>query len=191
MTKEELKKAIFSGVNLDRSRRASIEQFIDETDDLSTDNFMEKYYEWVDSGKNKKAFEQVREEDLDEDDAKIKIGINAIHNNDYTPANNPDSLMRYKIDSVRCNSTGLNGIITADGEEVVPCIFENINIHLDGIIEAEFKGLECTLMTTNREVAESDKDKKNILLYGKTGALVINAPRKNPLSEQLFNLLSK
>lgn len=56
MTKEELKKAIFSGVNLDRYRRVSIEQFIKETDDLTIDNFMEKYHGWVASDNNKKMF---------------------------------------------------------------------------------------------------------------------------------------
>ena len=191
MTKEELKTVILSNVNLDRFRRASMEQFIEETDNLSIDNFMEKYMEWVNSGKNKKVYEQVHNEVLDEYDAKIKTGINAISNNDYTPYNDPDTLKRFKIDRVRCNSTGLMGIITDDGKEVAPCIFESVNIHLDGIIDVEFKGLECNLMFVHREAAESLEDKKEILLYGKTGALIINAPKRNPLSKQLFNLLSK
>ena len=189
MTKEELKNAIFSGVNLDRYRRASMEKFIDETDGLTIDNFMEKYYEWVDSGKNKKVFEQVHNNVMDEYDAKIKTGINAIRNNDYTPRNDSDALQRFKIDTVRCNSTGLVGIITDDGEEVLPCIFQSINIHLDGFIEAEFKGLECKLMTVNREAAESHKDEKGILLYGKSGALSIDVPENNPSSAQLLNIL--
>lgn len=189
MTKEELINAIFSGVNLDRYRKASIEQFIKETDDLTIDNFIKKYHEWIGSGKNKKVFEQEHQEVLDETDTKIKIGINAIRNNDYTSDGNPDSLSRFNMDRVRCNATGLYGLITPDGEEIVPCCFDDINIHLDGVVEAVFKDMKCNLLTVNREAAESFEGKKKVLLYGKTGALIINAPKQNPLSEQLFNLL--
>ena len=191
MTKEEFKEIILSHTNLDTYRRASMERFIDETDDLTIDNFMERYQDWINSGKNKKVFEQVLCELLDEYDAKIKIGINAIPNHDYTPRNDQDTLMRFNLDSVRCNSTGLYGIITAEGEEVVPCIFESIDIHLDGIIDAVFKDLECTLMTVNRAAAESLEDDEKIILYGKNGALHINVFEIAPQYEQLINLIYK
>lgn len=168
-----------------------MEQFINETDDLTIDNFMDKYYAWVDSGKNKKAFEKVHSEVVAEEDAKIKVGINAISHNDYTPSNDPDTLKRFNMDRVRCNSTGLYGIITANGEEIVPCIFEYINIHLDGYIETVFKGVECNLLLTSRETAESHYDKGNVFFYGKRGAFIVKAPKKNPVSIQLLELLSK
>lgn len=140
----------------------------------------------------KKCFEQVRGEVWDEYDAKIKIGINAISNNDYNSNNDSDTLMRFKIDRVRCNSTGLNGIITADGEEVVPCIFDYINIHLDGYVEAVFKGIDYNLMFVSREMAESLRDRKEVIFYSKTGAVIVKAPSKNPLLyAQLLSLLSK
>ena len=191
MTKEELKTAIFSGVNLDTYRRASMEKFIDRTEDLTIENFMEKYQDWINSGKNKEVFEQVHNERLDEYDAKIKIGINAITHHDYTPRNDQDTLLRFNLDRVRCNSTGLYGIITAEGDEVVPCIFESIEIHLDGVIDAVFKDLIFTLMTVNRAAAESLEDDEKILLYGKNEALRINVSKRSPLYKQLINLLSK
>lgn len=190
MTQKELKDIILTHVNLDPYRRALYEKFFEEVDDITVENFEKKYSEWVENCDGEKIFEQVRQEESDREDALIAIGMASIRNKDYTARNDPDAMSRFGLDDVRCNKTGLYGIITNEGEEVLPCIFESVNIHLDGYIEASFKGVQFDFWTVYREKGEKYEDCHDIIYYGKYGAIRLSIHRQaDDIAQELAKLL--
>lgn len=101
----------------------------------------------------------------------IKIGLSAIRNKDYTPRNDAETKRRFGIDAVWCNKTNLMGIITTKGEEVLPCVFDSVCIHLDFCIEAVFKGAQFDFCGIHRERGKKSSTFHNIVYYGETGAI--------------------
>lgn len=172
MTKEKFKDVLFTHVNLDPYRKATYEKFFEEEDDITAKNFEQKYCEWkeANSEKIKKIYEKVRKEELGRKDALIEIGKAAIQNKDYTARNE----IRFGLAVVRCNKTGLRGIVTTEGEEVLPCIFDSINIHIDGYIETFFKGVKFNFGIVYREKGDKYDGRHGIIYYGKSGAIRLN-----------------
>lgn len=121
----------------------------------------------------------------------IKIGLSAIRNRDYTPRNDAETKRRFGIDAVWCNKTHLMGIITTNGEEVLPCIFASVCIHLDFYIEAIFKGAQFDFLGIHREKGERSSLFDNIIYYGETGAIKCKPPKDGEMPKDIVHELEK
>jgi len=70
---------------------------------------------------------------------RIDIGLTSISIGDYQLFKQ-NEYPRLGCLRVVDNETRLRGLISEDGEEILPCIFDDVDVKLDGIIEVHFKG---------------------------------------------------
>lgn len=83
------------------------------------------------------------------------------------------------------------GIITTNGEEVLPCIFASVCIHLDFYIEAIFKGAQFDFLGIHREKGERSSLFDNIIYYGETGAIKCKPPKDGEMPKDIVHELEK
>lgn len=193
MTQEELKSIILKNVNLDACGKAEIERFFSEREGITTDNCMEKLLMWRRFQPVGTVFSSRAEEvilDLIKDPL-IKNGLTAISRGDYSVLEDTRRLGTYVVKN---NETGFYGLITESEEEILPCIFDSINVSLDWFLDLVFKGRKFEGgIRFNRNLP---RYKKYHFWYGNEGGYYINAfdveegsPRWRCL-QQLVDLLN-
>ena len=77
---------------------------------------------------------------LDKEDAKLVMGLTSIERGDFHLAR-PDLPGRFGARVVIDNEMNLRGLISNDNEEILPCIFDDVNVTLSAYIEVHFKGV--------------------------------------------------
>lgn len=138
MNKEELKNVILENVNLSPDRKAELELFFAERNDITVENCLRLYNEWCESENGKIANAIVDQFVLAAKDAQIQQSLNSIAYHNYSKITNRN-LWCGDFYIARDNSTSLYGVISVDGGEVIPCICDNMSIHLNGFIDISFK----------------------------------------------------
>ena len=139
MKKEELKSIILENRNLDLFEKIMIERFFSLYDDITVENFNQRYIEWCNSFDGEVAAAKTKQVLSEEKDRKIEIGLTTIERGDYHffRPNWPNVVGEYVVID---NNTGLWGLLSKTNEEILPCIFDDIYVKLDWLIIAHFKG---------------------------------------------------
>ncbi len=192
MTQEELKSIILNNVNLDASGKAEIERFFSECEGITAENCREKLWAWrmrepvgtVFSSRTEVAMRDLK-------DPLIKKGLTAIQRGDYVVYKNTHRLGTYVVEN---EDTKYLGLITESNEEILPCIFDSINVSLDWFLDLVFKGQKYEgSIRFNRDLP---RYKTYGFWYGNEGGYFIDAldvkegsPRWRCL-QQLIDLLN-
>lgn len=166
MNKEELKNVILGNVNLSPSRKAELELFFSERDDISVENCMLLFNEWNESKNGETANALVDQFVLAAKEAQIQHSLYSISYHDYTKIGFEYNLWCGVFYIVRDKSTSLYGLISADGGEVIPCICDTMSVSSDGFIDISFKQRKYSFM-----LLSSARNRRNVInfSYGKDG----------------------
>ena len=191
MTQEELKSIILNNVNLDESGKAEIERFFSESEGITKENFTERIWAWRKSENGKQALFEIEEELLARKDSLIKKGLTAISRGDYVLYENTYCHGTY---AVKNKATGYFGLITESGEEILPCIFDDLNVSLTWFLDLVFKGQKFEGgLRINRELPHIGSYS---FWYGNEGGYYIDDPDAKEGSprwrclQQLIDLLN-
>lgn len=193
MTQEELKSIILNNVNMDANGTEEIERFFSECKGITAENCLEKLWRWRMLEPVGTVFSSSTEEAMrDLKDPLIKNGVTAIQRDDYSVFENTRRLGTYVVKS---NETGFFGLITESKEEILPCIFDSVNVSLDWFLDLVFKGQKFEGgLRFNRDLPQY---KKYGFWYGNEGGYYIDAidveegsPRWRCL-QQLIDLLNE
>lgn len=203
MNKEELKSEILENLNLDPFRKAMIERFFSQKDVITEADFNQLYIEWCNSDDGKKAAAEIQKS-LDKDkDYLIQIGLSSIKRKDYHLVNKfleP----RFGALIVVDNSTRLRGLLSENEEEILPCIFDHVDVKLDGLIEVYFKEKKYKFIILSQDYIPNDDfddyvfngtiwyyllDKKTIKNYKNTGR-EYSYVELDETTDQLISLLN-
>ena len=69
----------------------------------------------------------------------FQIGLTSIERGDYYKVN-PEMSGKLGAHVVVDNGTKLRGLVSDKGEEIMPCIFDKVNVTLSAFVETTFKG---------------------------------------------------
>ena len=75
---------------------------------------------------------------MNNSDNAIQIGLTSIERGNFYKVR-PDLEGRFGAHVVRDNDSKLYGLVTDDGEEIMPCIFDDLSVSLSAYIETHFK----------------------------------------------------
>ena len=139
MDKKELLEIMLANSNLDSYHAKELERFFAERDDITAENFTRLFIEWCNSDDGKKAAAEIIQGLSKEQDAEIAIGLSSIWRKDYKRVR-PDLPARFGAYAVIDNNTRLWGLLSEDNEEILPCIFDDVDVKLSGFFETHFKG---------------------------------------------------
>ena len=137
MTKEELKRVLLTHLNLDNYERAEIDRFFEVQDGITVENFTQLFNEWRESDDGKKTDNEILQIKSIVHDVKIQKGLTSISRGNYHKVR-PDLKGRFGANVVVDNATKLRGLVSDDNEEILPCIFDNVNVTLSAFIETTF-----------------------------------------------------
>lgn len=164
----------------------------EEIEDFAALN--KRYEEWSESKEGKKSNSVILQILSDETDAKIQIGLDSIAKGNYSKTDSRPYLGTY---TVQDNETKLWGLITEEGEEILPCIFERIHRHAAGPLEANFKN-ECFEVSICPESMRIDiesepiNDDLEFFIYGRNGIyMLIDGNSSDDIAQELKQLLKK
>lgn len=76
---------------------------------------------------------------MNNSDNAIQIGLTSIERGNFDKVR-PDLEGCFGAHVVRDNDSKLCGLVTDNGEEIMPCIFDDVSVKLDAFIETRFKG---------------------------------------------------
>ena len=192
MTQEELKSIILKNVNLDVSGKAEIERFFSECEGITAENCRQKLWAWRMREPVGTVFSSSTEEAMrDLKDPLIKKGLTAIQRGEYVVYENTHKLGTYVVEN---EDTNYLGLITESNEEILPCIFDSVNVSLDWFLDLVFKGQKFEGgLRFNRNLPQY---KKYCFWYGNEGGYYIDAlgveegsPRWRRM-QQLIDLLN-
>lgn len=190
MTQEELKKLLTMSVNLNPAALAELEMFFAEHNNVNEKNYKSLLNEWRESEKGKNANAMIVQVLNAEKDSKIQLGLTTIENGNFSYVNkiHGNYLGTYVVYD---NITRLRGLITENGEEVLPCIFDSVSVKLDGFIEVRFKGADYELMFS----ACDYEPKEGRFCYGGNSAYILTnymyKRNPSPTLQQLVDMLKK
>jgi hypothetical protein len=193
MTQEELKSIILNNVNMDANGKAEIERFFSECEGITAENCREKLWRWRMLEPVGTIFYSSTEAAIrDLKDPMIKKGLTAIQRGDYVVYENTHRLRTYVVEN---EDTKYLGLITESKEEILPCIFDSVNVSLDWFLDLVFKGQKFEGgLRFNRDLPQY---KKYGFWYGNEGGYYIDAigvkegsPRWRCL-QQLIDLLNE
>ena len=195
MTQEELKTLLLTHVNLNEFSAAEIERFFSECAGITVENFQEKFLDWQNSKSCKAASIQIEKELSFKRDTNILRGLAAIQRKDYFVLDNTRRQGTYVVKNAE---TGLFGLITEQGEEILPCIVNCVSVKLDNCIEVGFKGIYMNptheISFCDKELALSlahdDYDDRYGFTYGDNGGLILFVDQMDEATKQLIDLLS-
>ena len=75
---------------------------------------------------------------MNNSDNAIQIGLTSIERGNFYKVR-PDLEGSFGAHVVRDNDSKLYGLVTDDGEEIMPCIFDDLSVSLSAFIETHFK----------------------------------------------------
>lgn len=174
MNKEELKNVILENVNLSPDRKAELELFFSENDDITIENCLRLFNEWRESKNGKTSNAIVDQFVLAAKDAQIQLSLNSISFHNYSKIGYEYNLWCGDFNIVRDNSTSLYGLISAGGGEVIPCICDSMSVHLDGFIDISFK-----LRAYSLSLLSSARYDEINFSYGEDGIFCIEPNKTN------------
>lgn len=188
MTQEELKNFLAMRVNLNPAALAEIEMFFAECSSVDEKNYMSLLNEWRESENGKKVNAMIAQVLNAEKDFKIQYGLSTIEKGNFSYVNKSRG-MYFGTYVVYDNITRFRGLITEDGEEVLPCIFDSVSVKLDGAIEVRFKGADYKFMFS----ASDYEPKEGRFCYGENSAYSLSDYKSkhnpDPTLLQLVDLL--
>ena len=100
----------------------------------------------------------------DEKEAKLIEGLTSIERGNIHRFR-PDSKGCFGTHIVIDNETNLWGLISNDNEEVLPCIFDEVNVTLSGFIEVQFKRRYYSFMILSKDF-KPDHGSDSFVFYG-------------------------
>lgn len=150
MDKKELLDLLLAHTNLDSSQAKELERFFSERDDITVENFTQLFNEWRNSDDGKQAAAEIEDGLSKEKDAELMVGLSSIWRGDYKRFR-PDSPARKGTHVVIDNITRLRGLLSEDGEEILPCIFDDVDVKLSGYLEVHFKGRYYAFMILSKD----------------------------------------
>lgn len=100
----------------------------------------------------------------DEKEAKLIEGLTSIERGDIHRVR-PDAKGRFGTYIVIDNETNLRGLISNDNEEVLPCIFDDVDVKSDGIIVVQFKGRYYSFTILSKDF-KPDHGSESFVFYG-------------------------
>lgn len=190
MTQEELRNLLIMRHNLNPAALAELEMFFAEHSNVDEKNYKSLLNEWHESEKGKNANAMIVQVLNAEKDSKIQLGLTTIEKGNFLYVNKTrgNYLGTYVVYD---NITRLHGLITENGEEVLPCIFDSVSVKLDGVIKVRFKGADYELMFS----ACDYEPKEGRFCYGGNSAYILTnyMYKRNPSPTllQLVDLLKK
>lgn len=186
MTQEELKNILTMNVNLDPVALAELEMFFAEHNNVTENNFQSLLNEWRESENGKKANVMIAELLNADKDSKIQHGLSTIVNGNFSYVNKTRGKY-WGTYVVYDNITRLRGLVTENGEEVLPCIFDYVSVKLDGFIEIGFLGSKYEFHFAPCKY----KPKENWFCYGENSAYIVDYKEIYPSQklQQLIDLL--
>ena len=195
MTQEEIKTLLLTHLNLDEFRKAETERFFSECAGITLENYQEKFLDWQNSKSGKVASIQIEKELSFKRDINIRKGLTAIQRKDYVVLYNTHRRGTYVVKNAE---TDLFGLITEQGEEILPCIFNTVSVKASNYIEVGFKGFYMNpthhLSFCDKELALSltydDYDDRYGFTYGDNGGLILFVDQMGEATKQLIDLLS-
>ena len=144
MTPEEIKNSILSDVSLDPYSRIALEMFYEaRKSELTYENWMNLYNSWRESEEGKNAWNEIVQIVSADFDTKVLHGLSTIDRGSYVVMEHTKLLGTFEVYDV---VTRLRGLVTEEKKEILPCIFRWVSVRLDGFIEADFKGMDCSFM---------------------------------------------
>lgn len=177
MTQEELKTILTMNVNLDSVTRAELEMFFAEHNNVTVNNFQSQLNEWRESENGKKANAMITKRLNAEKESKIQHGLTTIEKGIFSYVNKTNRFGTYVVyDKI----TGLYGLVTENGEEVLPCIFDSVSVKLDGFIEVKFLGSSYDFMFSACEY----EPKEDRFCYGENSAYIVCHKHRRDTQEQ-------
>lgn len=200
MTQEELKTEILSDTTMDPISKKMLLKFLEVTTGVTDENISCLYQQWESSDDGKMAFISLMKETWQDKDNQIQCGLTAIERGDYIVFENTLRLGTYVV---RNQETRLLGLVTTNHEEIMPCIFDELNVHLDWLIETRFKGRPFTLQFVKNR--ESLPTIHYDFVFGEKGAYFLEArpkfdietkqrihdPKGDYIEQQLIDLLNQ
>jgi len=89
----------------------------------------------------------------------LQIGLTSIERNDYHLFK-PDCRARYGSYVVIDNNTGLRGLLSEDNKEILPCIFDDIDVTMSGFVEVHFKGSYFEFMILSKDYKPKSRSER-------------------------------
>ena len=193
MTQEEIKTILLTYSNFDEYGKAEIERFFSECAGITVENFQEKFLDWQNSESGKAASIKIEKELSSIRDTNILKGLTAIQRKDFVVLKNTRGTY-----VVKNAETGLFGLITEQGEEILPCIFNYVSVKLGNRIDVGFKGIYMNptheISFCDKELALSlahdDYDDRYGFTYGENGGFILWVETMDETTKQLIDLLS-
>lgn len=100
----------------------------------------------------------------DEKEAKLIEGLTSIERGDIHRVR-PDAKGRFGTHIVIDNETNLRGLISNDNKEVLPCIFDDVDVTLDGFIVVQFKRRYYSFTILSKDF-KPDHGSDSFVFYG-------------------------
>lgn len=172
MKKDEFIALVVRKTFLSSAALAEIEMFFADHEDIDIRNYQSVLDEWRESEAGKRANTMIQQVIDAEKDEKIKYGLTAIERGNYSYVNSARGrcLGTYVVyDRI----TRLRGLITENEEEVLPCILDDISVHLDGYTDVTFKNKQYTI-----DLLASRVNRHSIAFSYKNGGSYVLRPNK-------------
>ena len=186
---------LFSHLNLNDFEYATMKSFYTKhkNEGVTLNNFKKKYEEWLESDEGLQVCREEKQRESAREDAQIQKGITSVERGNFHILPHSHQRLTYLV---RDNETNLYGLVTDDDikEEILPCIFTDINVHLDGFIDVTFKGhnYEFTFWGTTKDLTKVDRKSMSdrYFVYAETKVYtMIHIIEDSPITKKLRELL--